>query len=85
MMHLPFLFAEAGMRDIEVVELGCPRREMWSSWGANTVSYLRESLEEGDLEREVLVGELEREYARGVYAASEPRVVVGRKGERGRL
>ncbi|QDS72449.1 hypothetical protein FKW77_009490 [Venturia effusa] len=89
MNHLPSLFEEAGLREIEVVQLGVPRREMWSSWGANTLSYLRESLGTGDKEgkgeREVLVEELEREYAGGVYAASEPRVVVGRMAERARL
>lgn len=85
MNHLPTIFEEAGMRDIDVVQLGIPRKEMWSSWGANTLSYLRESLVEGDVRREMLVEELEAEHARGIYAASEPRVVIGRKAERARL
>lgn len=84
MNHLPAIFEEAGMGEVDVVQLGIPRREMWSSWGANTLSYLRESLVEGDVERECLVEELEAEHASGVYAASEPRVVIARKAGRAR-
>jgi hypothetical protein len=87
MNHLPQIFDQAGLKDIEVADLGSPRKEMWSSWGSNTLAYLRESVEgtPGDVEREEILEELEEEYASGVYIASDPRVVVGRKPLRAKL
>jgi hypothetical protein len=80
MVHLPGIFEEMGLGDIEVVEMGEPRREMWSYWAASSLVAAHEISMPGFAERDEVLREMDEEFERGVYAWATPRVVVGRKG-----
>ena len=80
MVHLPGIFLEMELADIEVVEVGEPRREMWSSWAASSLAAAHEIPVPRFAERDGVLREMDEEFEKGIYAWATPRVVVGRKG-----
>ena len=81
-VRLPGIFEESGLKGVECLRTGEPRRAMWRFGGENCAGAMEELSERSGFlgAKEYLEGMAE-ERARGEFCFFEPQVVVGWKAE----
>lgn len=78
--HLPAIFEECGLQDVECTKGGEPPREMWKYWGEVLSGAVEEIIATTGCGREYLP-DLAKERNTGNYVYVEPRIVTGWKAK----